>query len=123
MAPPQRYLSPAKQLLALGKRAKAEGLSFEEWWERAVRPGQPPVTTRKLAEGVPVTAVVWPSDTADRATEQAATEAMREGWRRAYEHLPPTVGERAMLALYAWAFEPDSSGIEAGSDVPLAASL
>lgn len=122
MAPPQRYPSPAKQLLELGRKAKAEGLPFATFWIEAVRPGETPITTRKLSTA-PATAIIWPSDTTDRAAEQAAVEAMREAWRRAYEGLPPTRGERAVLALHSIAFGQDVGGIEAGSDVPLAATL
>ena len=125
MAPPQRYPSPAKQLLELGRRARAEGLAFDEFWNRAVRPGQPPLSSRTPAvrTGEISDAVVWPSDTADRAAEQAAAEAMREAWRRAYEEEPPTKGEQAIMRLYGITAETDTGGMEAGSGVPLATSL
>lgn len=128
MAPPQRYPSPAKQLVTLGRIARARDLSFEEFWSEAVRPGLPPVTTRRLGpngerDDIPVGAVVWPSDTADRAVEQAATVAMKDAWQRSYEGQPPNKGEQAVMRLYGISTETDTGGIEAGSEVPLAASL
>jgi hypothetical protein len=115
-------------MVTLGRIARARGRDFEDFWLEAVRPGEPPITTRKLGpngemDDIPVGAVIWPSDTADRAVEQAATEAMKEAWRRAYNREPETPGDRAIKGLYGLLIEQDTGGIEAGSDVPLAASL
>lgn len=128
MAPPLRYPSPAKQLVTLGQIARAQGRSFDDFWQEAVRPGMPPVTTRKLGpngelDDIPTGAVIWPSDTADRAIEQGATEALKEAWRRAYDREPETPADRGIKALYAIITETDTGGMEIGSDVQLAASL
>lgn len=84
------------------------------------------MTTRKMGQdpgSVPATAVVWPSDTADRADAQEAVDACREVWRRAYLQLPPTNADRAFVALHSMLTEQDVGGNEAGSEVPLAASI
>lgn len=59
--------------------------------------GGPAVTvgTKEPPDG----AILWPRDTADRRTAREATAAAREGWRRAYEGLPPSSPERALRIL------------------------
>lgn len=115
--------------MTLGRIAKARKRSFDDFWAEAVRPGKPPVTTRKLGpngeltDGIPAGAVIWPSDTGDRTVEQGAVEAMKEAWRRCYNGEPDTPGDQAAKVLYTMLTENDTGGIEAGSDVPLAAAL
>ncbi len=123
MAPPERYPSPAKQMLELGRQARTEGLTFEDFWERSVRPGQPALTPRRLGKGRYanlVGAVIWPSDTAERTDAQEAMYRCRDVWKRAYNLEPATPGDRAMATLYAIWAEEDTSGIESGAALPLA---
>jgi hypothetical protein len=77
--------------------ARAEGLSFEEAWDRAIRPGKPLVMV--TAKNPPVGAVRWPTDRDDRVAWQRATNEAREGWRRAYEQAEPSRPERAITLL------------------------
>lgn len=124
MAPPQRYESPAKQLFELGRLARAEGLTFDEFWQRAVRPGEPALTPRRLGKGRYadlVGAIIWPSDTAERTDAQESTDRTKDTWRRAYNREPASPGDHAVALLYAIWAEEDTSGIETGSAVPLAA--
>lgn len=124
MAPPERYPSPAKQMLELGRLARVEGLTFDEFWERAVRPDQPALTPRRLGKGAYadlVGAIIWPSDTAERNDAQAAMQECKEVWRRAYNREAPTPGDQALALLYAIWAEKDVSGIESGAAVPLPA--
>lgn len=99
MAAPCRYPAAHEQLLMLAREAKQEGLSFEEFWERAVRPGRSPVTWSTPESRRPEGCVVWPRDTNDRNVSIAATTAARAGWRRAYEGVPAPRRERALLSL------------------------
>lgn len=123
MAPPQRYDSPYKQMLKLGRAARVEGLTFEEFWERAVRPDKPALTPRRLGKGQYADldqAIIWPSDTAERTDAQEAMARSIDTWRRAYNLEPATAGDQALAYLYAIWAEKDSGGIEAGRAVPLA---
>lgn len=124
MAPPQRYPSPAKQMFELAKVARSEGLDFDAFWERAVRPGQPPLTPRRLGKGAYALlegAVIWPSDNAELHDAQAAIERSEQVWRRAYNREPATPGDQAIAMLYAIWAERSLGGIESGGAVPLAA--
>lgn len=94
---PQRYPAPHEQLLQLALDARREGLSFDAFWKRAVRPGQPPVRVNSLAP--PAGAVLWPRDTTDRKVAYAAISESREAWRRAYDREHPTAGEAALALL------------------------
>src|SRR5438105_1010895 len=104
-----RYPTPHEQLRILASRAQVRGLSFDEFWEEAVRPGRPAVTTWHLGQPAIIErwdvhldfVIVWPHDTADRKLYQSATAAMREGWRRAYEGTTQTRGELALASLFA----------------------
>jgi hypothetical protein len=112
-------------MLELGREARGEGLSFDEFWERAVRPRQPALTPRRLGKGRYkdlVGAVIWPSDTAERHDAQEAMYRCRDVWQRAYNLEPPTAGDQAIAMLYAIWAEKDPSGIESGAALPLAAA-
>jgi hypothetical protein len=112
-------------MLILGQAARAEGLSFDEFWQRAVRPGQPALTPRRLGrgkyDGLEHQAVVWPSDTAERTDAQEAMLRCEDVWRRAYDREPQTPGDRALASLYEIWAERELGGIEAGRVVGLAA--
>jgi hypothetical protein len=98
MAPPQTYPKPHRQLGVLMVLARRRGLTFEEFWREAVRPGLPLVMTNTPEP--PAGAVRWPSDRNDRVESEQA-------WRRAYNREPPTRAENALAfladALDAWA--------------------
>lgn len=101
MAARQRYPAVHDQLRELALAARAEGLAFEAFWLRAVRPGLPPVTWRTPAPARPAGCVVWPNDTFDRrcvmdATLDAVTES---AWRAAYLRVPATRRESALRLL------------------------
>lgn len=99
MPPGARYPRAHEQLGRLAREAREEGLDFDAFWQRAVRPGMRAITwmddeTTRL-EG----AVVWPSDYEDRQVTVAATLAAEQGWRRAYDGHEPTRQERALRRL------------------------
>jgi len=124
VAPPQRYDSPARQMLELGRIARSEGLSFEEFWQRAVRPGKPALTPRRLGKGRYkdlVGAIIWPSDTAERTDAQEAMLRCKAVWRRAYNREAPTQGDQAVAQLYAIWAESDGAGTKDRAAVGLAA--
>lgn len=102
-------------------QARREGITFEDFWFRAIRPGQKLVTTETARKADPPPgAVVWPMDSADRANFIAATNAAKEFWYRAYEHLPPNRGELAMSrlrGLLGLTEEPTPSGSQNGGAV------
>lgn len=93
------YPSVWEQLIALGREARAEGLAFEDFWDRAVRPGLPPVIWRHLPEERPFGAIVWANDSRTRADDQAAVRGTRESWQRSYELAPPLRGVAALTRL------------------------
>lgn len=99
MAAHAKYPAVHAQLLELARLARAEGLPFEEFWRRAMRPGERSVTWGVESGRRPVGAVVWPRDTADRNVALAATRGARDGWRRAYDQLPPRRSEAALERL------------------------
>lgn len=111
MAARQKYPTAHDQLRVLAVTARAEGLSFECFWERAVRPGRPPVTWRTPPARRPEGCVVWPNDTFDRQTSVGATldPVVRSGWERSYLQLDPLPADRA-FAILAPLFEAMTSG-------------
>lgn len=133
MAPQPTYEPPHVQLGRLLLAARRRGLSFDEAWNEAVRPGKTVVMTN--TPNPPAGAVRWPSDRNDRVTWQAATLDAKDGWRRAYDREPPSKQEAA-LALLAPGLDAlgevaedragdelasRRAGIEARQAVPLAA--
>jgi len=97
----QRYAAPHEQLRDLAIEARREGLSFEEFWERAIRPGKSPLVTTETVRTTspPTGALVWPKDSADRANAIAATNFAKDFWHRAYDRMPDTKGEAAFATL------------------------
>lgn len=79
-----QYPTAWSQALELAVRARRRGLTFEQFWEAAMRPGRPPITWRVPPSKRPADAIVWPNDTKTRKDDQAAMNAVREGWARAY---------------------------------------
>lgn len=94
--------------MALAVEARREGVSFDAFWERAVRPGRSPLITTET-ENPPPEAVVWPRDSSDRANAIHATKSAKEYWRRAYDREPPTRGERALTLLLGLTGDPGGS--------------
>ncbi len=86
-------------MVTLAQEARLEGLSFEEFWERAVRPDLPVVTITTPPEKVPDGCVRWPSDSLDGRFWRDATREAKDGWRRAYNRLPPDPREQALERL------------------------
>jgi len=118
---PQRYAAPHEQILVLAIEARREGVPFEEFWQRAVRPNSTEkLITTKTVEPPP-DAVVWPYDSADRNLAIGATAAVKENWRRAYERQEPTRGELAFAALWE-ILRGQPSGSEVGGAVLSAAA-
>lgn len=97
MAPPTTYTPPHVQLGLLMVEARREGLDFEAWWSRAVRPGEPVVMANH--PDPPAGAVRWPTDWHDRETWRGAIASSKEGWRRAFERETPTAQEAALAFL------------------------
>lgn len=99
MAAAARYPSPPEQMVALALQAREQGVPFEEWWETAVRPKRPPVKTSTPLPERPAGCVLWPSDSAARNEWRAATDGVRDHWGRAYDGLPQTPAEKALMTL------------------------
>lgn len=97
MAARRLYDPPNVQLVRLLGEARAEGLSFDEAWARAVRPGRALVMSN--APVVPEGALKWPTDRTDREAWRQAIADAREGWRRAYDREPPRASEIALGVL------------------------
>lgn len=97
MAAPAKYEAPHVQLGRLMVEARRRGLTFEEWWEEAIRPQRAlvMVTTANPPRG----AVRWPTDRNDRLSWQDAIRSSKAGWHRAYERKAPTVAEAALMLL------------------------
>lgn len=97
MAAPTKYATPLEQLIELATQAIRDGVEFETFWLRAVRPGMTIVmtTTKNAPEG----AIRWPTDRNDRVTWQGAILDAQDGIRRAYEKEPPTVHEAGLMFL------------------------
>jgi hypothetical protein len=83
---PAKYPYIPDQLRESAVKAKALGLSFEEWWELARRPGKKPLTVQH--GGDPGLAVLWPTDTVDRRLWLGAVDGSKDGWQAAYEGSP-----------------------------------
>lgn len=94
MAPQPIYDPPHVQLGRLVVDAQARGLTFEEFWDEAVRPNKTWVMT--TAKAPPVGAVKWPTDRTDRESWKAAIMATKEGWRRVYDGEQATSQETAL---------------------------
>jgi hypothetical protein len=95
----KRYPTAWEQLVQLAREARAEGLDFESFWERAVRPGKPPFIWRNVPSEEHrrgLKAIVWPNDTKTRDDDQQAVEDTRDSWHRAYVGHPPLRRERAL---------------------------
>ncbi|HEX7088748.1 MAG TPA: hypothetical protein VF192_01360 [Longimicrobiales bacterium] len=99
MPAPSKYPTAHEQLRLLAEAARRDGLSFQRFWELAVRPGQPAITWSTPAGERPPRCVVWPRDTTDRKLSIAATLGAKDGWRRAYEGVPPSGPEKALQLL------------------------
>jgi hypothetical protein len=89
-----------EQLGRLALQARREGVSFQAFWLRAVRPGISPLITTMNTPTPPEYAVVWPHDTAERRLAQQATNESIDVWRRAYLREPPTPAEEALMRLF-----------------------
>lgn len=98
MAAKRRYATVPEQMVFLAQEARREGLSFEDWWDRALRPGRPPILVT-MKQPWPTGCVVWPSDSWDRNGWRDATLQIKEGWRRAYNQDPATPQENAIRIL------------------------
>lgn len=99
MAPVARYASPPQQLGRLMVQARRDGLTFETFWERAIRPDLPLVMTNHPQP--PYGAVRWPTDRTDRLAWQDAIGETVEGWQRAYEREAPLRSEVAVSRLFS----------------------
>lgn len=77
--------------------ARRRGLSFDEFWGEAMQTGAP--TVMVTTPSPPAGAVQWPTDRADRVNWQAALLGAKDGWRRSFERVEPTPGERALTVL------------------------
>jgi hypothetical protein len=116
MAPPRQYEPPHEQLYSLLVQARIEGLSFEDAWIRAVRPGRPIVMV--TAGDPPYGAIRWPTDSKERIAWQLALTEVKDSWRRTYQHRPATRRETAALVLWQHL---RSSGIPVSTAVASAA--
>lgn len=119
-----KYPSPIEQLRTLAEEARAEGKSFEEFWDAAVPPlvkvplkvkgefvgwklddlGDPveqPKTRlpRVDDEEIEPGAIRWPRDTFDRNCWHRAILSGREDWRRTYEGMDARRVDRAVSFL------------------------
>jgi hypothetical protein len=94
MAPAPTYLTPARQMVELAHAARARGLSFDEWWAEAVRPGRALMLTTSPVEKRPVGCVLWPSDSYEARIWREATHSAKAGWQ-----LEPSASERALIVL------------------------
>lgn len=97
VAPKPTYPAPHKQLGLLMVEARRDGLSFDEFWSRSMRPQMALVMVTD--PDPPVGAVRWPTDRNDRVAWRGAILEMEAGWRRAYDREPPSRGERALALL------------------------
>lgn len=147
MPAPKRYPTPEEQLVELGHRARKEGLTFEEFWNRAV-PAAEVVIDKATGEPVlddvgdpkikpsrvlprhdtvdpPEGAILWPRDTRLRRDAYEVVLSGKEIWRRSYEGLPLSRRERAIRALRPLPEDPDDvgdrRGRSSGAGVPLPA--
>lgn len=99
MAPRPQYATPIAQMTVLAADARDRGLSFDEWWEEAIRPGRGAVTPTTPGGRRPAGCVVWPNDSFDQRTWREAILQSKEAWRRAYDREPVTRGDAALRLL------------------------
>jgi hypothetical protein len=97
MAPPRLHEDPLVQLGRLAVGARRNGMPFDEFWQRAVRPDGPWILVTTPCP--PAEAIRWPTDRDARLGAYAAAVATREAWRRAYEGEAPARSERAVTEL------------------------
>lgn len=122
----QKYPSPPEQLVTLASQAKAEGKTFDEFWDAAMPPlVKVPIKVKGEVVGYkteddgswterparrlprvadpdpPEGAVLWPGDTADRNNWYHALMWGKESWRCVYEGMPSTSRESALTLLRA----------------------
>lgn len=121
MAARARYPTPHAQLLELATDAKLRGEEFEDFWERAVRPGVSPVSYRTPEADRPRGVIIWPADTTDRNLARRATDEAKEGWRRAYDGVSPTREEQALRILAPILSELERRGLGSRDALPSAA--
>lgn len=113
-----QYPTAWSQMHDLAAAAREAAVPFADFWEAAMRPGRPPITWRVPEEKRPADAVVWPNDTQTRKDDQAAMNATRAGWARAYagmSQLPREAALDRLLSLFdrartALELEEDFSG-------------
>jgi hypothetical protein len=103
MAPPRRYARPEQALVGLLAEARRRGYSFEQAWHATVNGGGKMVMTNH--PNPPALALRWPTDRADRTVVQSAILSARGAFQRAYERLPPTPGDLAVVALHGLLIE------------------
>lgn len=108
MAARQKYPNVHEQLRDLAIEARRDGVDFDTFWARAVRPGVKPVTWATPEEERPYGCVIWPRDTENRNLSRRITDSVevREGWRRAYDRAPQTKGDLALIKLFKRDQEP-----------------
>ena len=99
MGKPDKYEPAHRQLRRLMTEAREEGLTFDEAWERAIRPACKLVTTETPHEERPDDCVVWPKDTDSRRLIRTAVLEGKEAWRRGYDREPATPAELALIRL------------------------
>lgn len=116
MAATRVHATPAEQLFKLAGQARREGLTFDEFWIRACRFESKPIV-RTNSPAHPHGSVQWPSDKRECRSWQDAIREIEGGWRRAYENLPPSEPEAALVYL-------DRRGIAfRGDDLAAAAAV
>lgn len=91
------HTPPHVQLRELAALALRRGLSFDEFWIEAVRPGK--ALVKMTHPNPPPGAVRWPTDYHDRQTWRAAILETEDGWRRIYEGQPLLPRHRAITVL------------------------
>lgn len=99
MAARRLYDTPNVQLVRLLAEARDEGLTFDDAWARAIRPGCSLVMSNVAEDKAPYGALKWPTDRTDRDAWRAAIIDAEEGWRRAYDREPPCAAELALGVL------------------------
>jgi hypothetical protein len=102
MAAHARYSTPPEQLVEVGALARRQGLSFEQFWARAVHPvwpdGKPRLVTMRT-EDPPALAVCWPNDGEERKLWRMAVIGTEDVWRSAYERRDPSAPALAVYRL------------------------
>lgn len=99
MAPAPSYDLPPVQLRRLAVLARRRGLSFEEFWIEAVRPGKKQGRVTTAHPDPPAGAVRWPSEWSEGTQWRAAIIELKGAWCRAYDGEEPTGPERAVIEL------------------------